>query len=134
MLSLPSRVYALVHKVKTKISKRRLHAIEQRRIRRLVRWYQARGYKCVTNKRFFGGVDIFVFNSQWQLCVVIESANYSSTSRLNPSTFQRYMNNFKFYKGVDRILVISFETNLSQQQLDDFVNEGVSVQIQGFQD
>lgn len=133
-MSLPSRVYALVHKVKTRFSKYKLHIIEQRRINRLVRQYTAGGYKCVTNKRFFGGVDIFVFNSQWKLCVVIESANYASTSRLNPSTFRRYMNNFKFYKGVDRILVISFKKNLSQQQLDDFRNEGVSVQIQGFQD
>lgn len=133
-MSISSRVYALVQRVKTTFSKYKLHRIEQRRINRLVRDYTARGYKCVTNERFFGGVDIFVFNSQWQLCVVIESANYSPTSRLNPSTFQRYMNNFKFYKGVDRILVISFRKNLSQQQLDDFVNEGVSVQIQGFQD
>ena len=133
-MSLPSRVYALVQKVKTTFSKYRLHQIEQRRIRRLVREYQARGYKCVDNKRFFGGVDIFVFNSQWQLCVVIESANYSPTSRLNPKTFRRYMNNFKFYKGVDRVLVISFKKNLSQKQFDDFVKEGVSVQIQGYQD
>jgi len=133
-MSLPSRVYALVQKVKTPFSKYRLHVIEQRRIRRLVRWYQARGYKCVDNKRFFGGVDIFVFNSQWILCVVIESANYSSTSRLNPGTFRRYMNNFKFYRGVDRILCISFEKNLTQQQYDDFVKEGVSVQIVGYQD
>jgi hypothetical protein len=133
-MSLPSRVYALVQRATTVFSKYRLHMIEQRRINRLVREYTARGYKCVTNKRFFSGIDIMVFNDQWLLCVVIESANYSSTSRLNPSTFQRYMANFRFYRGVDRILSISFRCNLTQQQCDDFVNEGVSVQIVGYQD
>jgi hypothetical protein len=133
-VSLPSRVYALVQRVTTAFSKYRLHRIEQRRINILVREYTARGYKCVTNQRFFSGVDILVFNSQWLLCVVIESANYSSSSRLNPKTFKRYMDNFKFYRGVDRILSISFKCNLTQQQYNDFVNEGVAVQIVGYQD
>ena len=51
-MSISIRLYALVHRVKTAFSKYRHHRIEQRRIRRLVREYQARGYKCVTNKRF----------------------------------------------------------------------------------
>jgi len=120
--------------VKSIFTPRKLHEIEQRRIRRLEREWQARGYTTVTNKRFFSGVDIQVFNEDWKLCVVIESANYSSTSRMHPNTFKRYIRELTFYEGVDKILVISFKKNMSKKQWQGFIDNNIAIRIEQFQD
>lgn len=111
-----------------------LHQIEQRRITKLVKEFTSKGYTCITNQQFFSGVDIFLFNKQWRLCVVVESANYSITSRMGPVAFNRYMTQFRFYADVDKLLVISFNQNISKTQQQAFIKSGVQIRVEGQQD
>jgi hypothetical protein len=113
---------------------RQLHQIEQRRIKKLVNEFTVKGYFCLANAQFFSGVDILVFNQNWRLCIVIESTNYSYTSKMHPNTARRYLRQFAFFNNVDKLLVISYDHNISKTQQQNFRNNGIHIRVEGKQD
>lgn len=118
----------------TKYTPQMLKQIQDRRIRRLVKEYVNRGFRCLTNKEFHAGVDILVFNADWRLCEAVESANYATTSTMHPNTVKRYLRAFSKFRGIYKKLVISFKHNISKKQWQTFVTHGIHIRVEGFQD
>jgi len=130
-----SGFYGLMELInKSGYTPQQLHQIEQRLINRLVKEYEAKGFRCLVNGQFFSGIDILVLDKKWGLRMAIESTNYSKTSRMHPNTFKRYLQKFSFFKGVNKLLVISFKCNISKTQWRIFVKYNIRVRVEGFQD
>ena len=122
-----------------KISRIKAVAIGDRRVENLGREYRERGYFVITNKNYGSGVDlIIIVKDTGQVVKTIESTNYKAIwEYISDEKLERYissLNQFDVLPNVEKELVVSYEDNLTEQQLKKLGASSIDVRIIGKQD
>jgi hypothetical protein len=110
-----------------------------RRIERLQQEYTERGYLVLINKNFNAGVDlIIILRKTGTVKKVIEATNYKAKwEYISDEKLGRYINSLKFFDqlpNVEKELVVSFEDNLTDDQIKRLGQNKINVKIVGRQD
>ena len=113
--------------------------IADRRIERLQQEYTERGYLVLINKNFNAGVDLIVIlRKTGTVKKVIEATNYKAKwEYISDEKLGRYINSLKFFDqlpNVEKELVVSFEDNLTDDQIKRLGQNKINVKIVGRQD
>jgi hypothetical protein len=111
----------------------------ERRVNRLKEDYEKKGYVVLTNETFNSGADIIIIDPLiGKIVKVIESTNYAQDYYyIQPKKFERYiteLNKFDKLPNVEKELVVSFQGNLNQQQIDTLKSNNIRVKVEGHQD
>jgi hypothetical protein len=111
-----------------------LEEIGNRRILKLSDEYTANGYLCYCTLGNNKGVDVMVMKD-FAVKEVVESTNYARRDEwVDETKFERYVNSLNFWKPLKRVLVVSYESNLSVKQRLKLKEEGIELRVEGKQD
>jgi hypothetical protein len=112
------------------------YKIGQKRVHEVCRMFSKRGYNVYYADASFNGVDIQCFKIPKVSGVpdiVIESTNYAKTSFVSRENFDRYLKNLNAFPTSQKILVISFKTNINQEQRSILINNHIIIRVIGKQ-
>jgi response regulator of citrate/malate metabolism len=109
------------------------------RVGKLEKEYQKKGYFVLVNANFNAGVDLIIVNpSTGQIHKVIESTNYSRKNYyIKDEKFNRYvkqLNKFDRLPNVEKEFVVSYKTNLNQEQIDILTHNNIKRRVEGHPD
>lgn len=113
--------------------------IADRRIEKIKREYEDKGYKVIINKNFNAGVDVIIIDRKTgQIRKVIEATNYGyEWEYIKPNKFKRYvdsLNSFNDLPNVEKELITSYKTNLGKDQIEELRRNNINHRIEGRQD
>lgn len=113
--------------------------IADRRLRKLEEEYSERGCLVLINKNFNAGVDLIVIlRKTGTVKKVMEATNYKAKwEYISDEKLERYINSLNFFDqlpNVEKELVVSFEDNLTDDQIKKLGQNRINVKIVGRQD
>jgi len=122
--------------------------VAQRRIDKLKEFFESQGYYVSVNRAYNSGVDMLVLTSREEGVIkVLEVTNYAERDSLGTLEyipdykFDRYIENLNAWDGVSRlgwklekIIVVSYPTNLTPQQMKKASANNITITILGYQD
>jgi hypothetical protein len=110
-----------------------------RRIDRLKEEYEQQGYKVLINRHYNCGVDmILIVKKTGQIKKIIEATNYRfEWEYISDDKLGRYIDSLNYFDdlpNVEKELVISYDTNLREDQIRELGKNNISLRIEGRQD
>ncbi len=124
---------------KFRFTRKQLYAIGNRRVHRLAEEYRKLGLLVVTNPTNHEGPDLILISSpDGRIVKVMESTNYARPEEYVCSeTFKRYLDGLNYFDsilGIEKVIVVSFRTNLLRTQWQKCRENGITVEVVGRQD
>ena len=110
--------------------------IGMRRVNRIVQEEHAAGFYAFATGMYSNGVDILVYDENYKLIKVYESANYAMNNYIDLKKATRYRNNLIQFPEQQKILVVSSDRNVDSLPggKSFFTQHGIEVRVEGYQD
>lgn len=114
--------------------------VAMKRVEKLKAKYEEHGFAVWVNKHFNSGVDMMVFEDSGRVVEVCEVTNYAKPAPaeyVSKEKFERYvedLNWFDRFPDVRKVMYVSFESNLTDEQRRTLKENSIQLVIAGGQD